>query len=226
MPRPAFPPPLVSRLQPLQVRTAATRGRCSRRHALPPPQQQQPATPSAQPEAPRFPPPWGDGGGGDGPKPPSKSRPPYRLRSPRRLRRRLFSNLNKDLRHEPGTTAGAAVLVSLTTVGAGILALPAVTQVSRRPATPKPHAVCDVIPPEATDQSSIGASAQRDWCSDWWPQAVCRFGHSTDIPTPRHAQHPRHAMPSPHRRTPRAGGRVWRRGGRAHRRGCLLHRYR
>ena len=40
----------------------------------------------------------------------------------------LFSNLNpKTLRHEPGTVLGSALLVAGTTVGAGILALPAVT---------------------------------------------------------------------------------------------------
>ena len=44
---------------------------------------------------------------------------------------RLFSNLNPEtLRHEPGTVLGAAALVAGTTVGAGILALPAVTQAS------------------------------------------------------------------------------------------------
>ena len=40
---------------------------------------------------------------------------------------RLFSNLGPDLRHSPGSTAGAAALVAGTTVGAGILALPTVT---------------------------------------------------------------------------------------------------
>ncbi len=40
---------------------------------------------------------------------------------------RLFSNLGPDLRHVPGSTAGAAALVAGTTVGAGILALPAIT---------------------------------------------------------------------------------------------------
>lgn len=44
---------------------------------------------------------------------------------------RIFSTLNpKTLQHEPGTVIGSALLVSGTTVGAGILALPAVTQVS------------------------------------------------------------------------------------------------
>lgn len=46
--------------------------------------------------------------------------------------RRLWSNLNPEtLKHEPGSVVGAAALVAGTTVGAGILALPAVTQVSR-----------------------------------------------------------------------------------------------
>jgi tyrosine-specific transport protein len=40
---------------------------------------------------------------------------------------RLFSNLSGDLRHEPGSVWGAAALVSGTAVGAGILAIPAVT---------------------------------------------------------------------------------------------------
>ena len=40
---------------------------------------------------------------------------------------RLFSNLDTDLRHAPGSVAGAAALVAGTTVGAGILALPSVT---------------------------------------------------------------------------------------------------
>ena len=54
------------------------------------------------------------GGGGGGP-----SAPPVT---------RLFSNLNPDtLKHEPGTVLGAAALVAGTTVGAGVLALPAVT---------------------------------------------------------------------------------------------------
>jgi amino acid permease len=40
----------------------------------------------------------------------------------------LFSNLNpRTLKHEPGTVAGAALLIAGTTVGAGILALPEVT---------------------------------------------------------------------------------------------------
>lgn len=43
---------------------------------------------------------------------------------------RLFCNLNpKDLSPEPGSVWGATMLVAGTTVGAGILALPAVTQV-------------------------------------------------------------------------------------------------
>ena len=43
---------------------------------------------------------------------------------------RLFSALNPStLRHEPGSVFGAAALVSGTTVGAGILALPYATQV-------------------------------------------------------------------------------------------------
>ena len=44
---------------------------------------------------------------------------------------RLFSSLNPDtLKHEPGTVLGAAALVAGTTVGAGILALPAVSSAS------------------------------------------------------------------------------------------------
>lgn len=44
--------------------------------------------------------------------------------------RRLWSNLNPEtMKHEPGSVFGAAALVAGTTVGAGILALPAVTQV-------------------------------------------------------------------------------------------------
>lgn len=40
---------------------------------------------------------------------------------------RLWSSLNEDLKHEPGSVWGSAGLVAGTTVGAGILALPAVT---------------------------------------------------------------------------------------------------
>jgi len=44
-------------------------------------------------------------------------------------RERLFSNVNAEtLQHEPGSVAGSMALVAGTTVGAGILALPAVTQ--------------------------------------------------------------------------------------------------
>ena len=44
--------------------------------------------------------------------------------------RRLWSNLNPEtMKHEPRSVFGAAALVAGTTVGAGILALPAVTQV-------------------------------------------------------------------------------------------------
>ena len=44
-------------------------------------------------------------------------------------RERLFSNVNAEtLQHEPGSVAGSIALVAGTTVGAGILALPAVTQ--------------------------------------------------------------------------------------------------
>lgn len=46
---------------------------------------------------------------------------------PQRPPRRLFSNLDPDLRHAPGSVAGAAALIAGTTVGAGILALPAAT---------------------------------------------------------------------------------------------------
>lgn len=43
---------------------------------------------------------------------------------------RLYSNLNpKTLKHEPGNILGSASLVAGTTVGAGILALPAITEV-------------------------------------------------------------------------------------------------
>ena len=63
------------------------------------------------------------GGGGAAPPPPPAAPPP--ASSPTR---RLFSNLNPaTLRHAPGTVWGAASLVAGTTVGAGILALPAVT---------------------------------------------------------------------------------------------------
>jgi tyrosine-specific transport protein len=42
---------------------------------------------------------------------------------------RLFSNINRvTRRHEPGSVTGAALLVAGTTVGAGILAMPAATQ--------------------------------------------------------------------------------------------------
>ncbi|KXZ49306.1 hypothetical protein GPECTOR_22g900 [Gonium pectorale] len=48
----------------------------------------------------------------------------------------LYSNLNpRTLAHEPGTLWGATLLVAGTTVGAGILALPAVTQASGFAAT-------------------------------------------------------------------------------------------
>ncbi|GMH45738.1 hypothetical protein BSKO_13701 [Bryopsis sp. KO-2023] len=40
---------------------------------------------------------------------------------------RLWSNLGDDMKHEPGSVLGSAGLVAGTTVGAGILALPAVT---------------------------------------------------------------------------------------------------
>lgn len=44
---------------------------------------------------------------------------------------RLWSNLNpQTLKHEPGSIFGAAALVAGTTVGAGILALPNITQVT------------------------------------------------------------------------------------------------
>uniref|UniRef100_A0A453ASI4 Amino acid transporter transmembrane domain-containing protein n=2 Tax=Aegilops tauschii subsp. strangulata TaxID=200361 RepID=A0A453ASI4_AEGTS len=42
---------------------------------------------------------------------------------------RLFSNVNKaTMKHEPGSITGSVFLVAGTTVGAGILAIPAVTQ--------------------------------------------------------------------------------------------------
>ena len=40
---------------------------------------------------------------------------------------RLFSNLDDDLRHSPGSVLDAAALVAGTTIGAGVLAVPAVT---------------------------------------------------------------------------------------------------
>jgi hypothetical protein len=43
---------------------------------------------------------------------------------------RLWSNLSPELKHEPGTVWGAAALITGTTVGAGILALPAKTAAS------------------------------------------------------------------------------------------------
>ncbi|GLC35572.1 hypothetical protein PLESTM_000338900 [Pleodorina starrii] len=55
----------------------------------------------------------------------------------------LYSNLNpKTLAHEPGTLWGATLLVAGTTVGAGILALPAVTQASGFTATTGTLAGC------------------------------------------------------------------------------------
>ncbi|VAH26869.1 unnamed protein product [Triticum turgidum subsp. durum] len=42
---------------------------------------------------------------------------------------RLFSNVNQaTMKHEPGSITGSVFLVAGTTVGAGILAIPAVTQ--------------------------------------------------------------------------------------------------
>lgn len=41
---------------------------------------------------------------------------------------RIFSNLDDDLRHSPGSVLDAAALVAGTTIGAGILAIPAVTE--------------------------------------------------------------------------------------------------
>ncbi|KAM3371688.1 hypothetical protein ACQJBY_018862 [Aegilops geniculata] len=42
---------------------------------------------------------------------------------------RLFSNVNQaTMKHEPGSITGSIFLVAGTTVGAGILAIPAVTQ--------------------------------------------------------------------------------------------------
>lgn len=45
---------------------------------------------------------------------------------------RLWSRLGTDMKHEEGSVFGAAALVAGTTVGAGILALPAVTEVRFR----------------------------------------------------------------------------------------------
>lgn len=45
---------------------------------------------------------------------------------------RLWSRLGADMKHEEGSVFGAAALVAGTTVGAGILALPAVTEVRFR----------------------------------------------------------------------------------------------
>lgn len=41
---------------------------------------------------------------------------------------RLFSNLDDDLKHSPGSVLDAAALVAGTTIGAGVLAIPAVTE--------------------------------------------------------------------------------------------------
>lgn len=41
---------------------------------------------------------------------------------------RLFSNLDEDLKHQPGNVFSSASLVAGTAIGAGILALPAVCQ--------------------------------------------------------------------------------------------------
>ncbi|GLI62086.1 hypothetical protein VaNZ11_004667, partial [Volvox africanus] len=58
----------------------------------------------------------------------------------------LYSNLNpRTLAHEPGTLWGATLLVAGTTVGAGILALPAVTQESGFAATSGTLAGCGVF---------------------------------------------------------------------------------
>jgi Tryptophan/tyrosine permease family len=43
--------------------------------------------------------------------------------------KRRWSNLSGELTHTPGTLIGSATLVAGTTIGAGILALPAVTKV-------------------------------------------------------------------------------------------------
>lgn len=44
---------------------------------------------------------------------------------------RMFSNLNEvSLKHEPGSLVSAVLLIAGTTVGAGILAIPSVTQES------------------------------------------------------------------------------------------------
>ncbi|OQU90424.1 hypothetical protein SORBI_3002G406700 [Sorghum bicolor] len=57
-----------------------------------------------------------------------KRQPPPEPDSPQQMER-LFSNLNKaTMKHEPGSVTSAIFLVAGTTVGAGILAIPAVTQ--------------------------------------------------------------------------------------------------
>ena len=40
----------------------------------------------------------------------------------------MFSNLDEDLKHSPGSVLDAAALVAGTTIGAGVLAVPAVTE--------------------------------------------------------------------------------------------------
>ncbi|GFR47488.1 hypothetical protein Agub_g9217, partial [Astrephomene gubernaculifera] len=65
------------------------------------------------------------------------------LSDPLPLTPRLYSNLNpRTLGHEPGSLWGATLLVAGTTVGAGILALPAVTQDSGFAATSGALAGC------------------------------------------------------------------------------------
>lgn len=70
-------------------------------------------------------PPQAPGGTKDASPPPAPS--PSSSTTPPPPVTTLFSNLGPDLRHAPGSTAGAAALVAGTAVGAGILALPAVT---------------------------------------------------------------------------------------------------
>ena len=67
---------------------------------------------------------------------------------------RLFSNLDpKTFAHQPGSVWGATLMVAGTTVGAGILALPAVTQVRRSVQSRLPYmgagrrAACAPSPP-------------------------------------------------------------------------------
>ena len=77
---------------------------------------------------------------------------------------RLWSNLDPEtLKHEPGNVFGAAALVAGTTIGAGILALPAVTQVSRQPSAFRTRAVLLRSPASSRRASPSAASALSRW---------------------------------------------------------------